>query len=247
MSQKLEICTNSVQSTINAEVAGAHRVELCDNLWEGGTTPSAASIKLAKEKTSIELFVLIRPRGGDFVYSDLEFETIKEDINIAKELGADGIVSGVLLSNGNIDKKRTSELVKLSSPLPFTFHRAFDVTPEPMKALEDIIECGAIRILTSGQKNTAIEGVDFLEQLQIKAKGRITIMPGGGINDSNINQLLSTKCREFHMSGKSPIEGYGKNSKLKMNGSKDIPENVIYTSDVDKIKKVIAKLDMGQL
>lgn len=243
MDYKLEICTNSVQSVINAEEAGAHRVELCENLWEGGTTPSAASIKLAKEKTAIELFILIRPRGGDFVYSDLEFETIKEDIRIAKELGADGIVSGALLPNGAVDKKRTTALVKLSNPLPFTFHRAFDVTPEPMKALEDIIECGAIRILTSGQQNSAIEGVNFLENLQVKAKGRISIMPGGGINDSSINQLLSTKCTEFHMSGKSPVQGYGNNSGLKMNGSEDIPENVIYTSDVDKIKKVIAKLN----
>ncbi|MTI41734.1 copper homeostasis protein CutC, partial [Fulvivirga lutimaris] len=212
MSYQIEICANSVQSVINAEKAGAQRVELCDNLWEGGTTPSAAMIKLAKEKTNIAIYVLVRPRGGDFVYSDLEFEIIKEDIRICKELGVEGIVSGVLNADGTVDKERTRELVELSKPLPFTFHRAFDVANDAFRALEDIIDCGAVRILSSGQKNSAIEGIDLLKQIQEKAAGRISIMPGGGINPDNISELLSIGCTEFHMSGKKGQESLAKPS-----------------------------------
>ncbi len=243
MAYQVEICANSVQSVINAELAGADRVELCDNLWEGGTTPSAATIKVAKSKTNIPIYALIRPRGGDFVYSDLEFETIKEDISIAKNLGVDGIVSGVLMADGTVDKERTKALVELSMPLPFTFHRAFDIANDPLGALEDIIECGAVRILTSGQQNSAIEGIAMLKQIQEAAAGRIIIMPGGGINDSNISELLSFGCKEFHMSGKKPIQSMAKPSPVNMNGSKDIPENVIYTSDIAEIRKVIDKIN----
>jgi len=244
MSYQVEICANSVQSVINAELAGANRVELCDNLWEGGTTPSAATIKLSILKTNIPIYVLIRPRGGDFVYSDLEFETIKEDIRITKELGAAGIVSGVLMAEGTVDIERTKALVQLSKPLPFTFHRAFDVADDPMQALEDIIDCGVVRILTSGQQNSAIEGLAMLNKIQEKAAGRIILMPGGGINASNISELLSIGCKEFHMSGKKPVKSAAKLSNVKMNGSKDIPENVIYTSDVAEIRKVIGMINV---
>uniref|UniRef100_UPI00404B235A copper homeostasis protein CutC n=1 Tax=Fulvivirga sp. TaxID=1931237 RepID=UPI00404B235A len=245
MGYQIEICANSVQSVINAEKAGAHRVELCDNLWEGGTTPSAATIKLAKEKTGIAVYVLVRPRGGDFVYSDLEFEIIKEDIRVCKELGVQGIVSGVLNADGTVDKGRTKELVELSKPLPFTFHRAFDVANDPAQALEDIIDCGAVRILTSGQKNSAIEGIDLLKQIQEKANDRIVIMPGGGINPDNISELLSIGCTEFHMSGKKGQESVAKPRAVKMNSSKDIPENIIYTSDIRTIRSVLEKIDGG--
>ncbi|MEQ8245347.1 copper homeostasis protein CutC [Fulvivirga sp.] len=244
MGYQLEICANSVQSVINAELAGADRVELCDNLWEGGTTPSAASIKLAKERTNIPIYILVRPRGGDFVYSDLEFEIIKEDIKICKELGVEGIVSGVLNTDGTLDKARTRELVELSKPLPFTFHRAFDVANDPLQALEDIIDCGAARILTSGQKNSAIEGIDLLKQIQEKAAGRIVIMPGGGINASNIEELLTIGCHEFHMSGKKAQKSMAKPSHVNMNSSKDIPENIIFTSDIGTIRSVIEKIDV---
>ncbi|MEQ8475726.1 copper homeostasis protein CutC [Fulvivirga sp.] len=244
MSYQLEICANSVQSVINAEKAGAQRVELCDNLWEGGTTPSAATIKLAKEKTKIAIYVLVRPRGGDFVYSDLEFEIIKEDIRICKELGVEGIVSGVLNADGTVDKARTKILVELSRPLPFTFHRAFDVAAEPFQALEDIIDCGAVRILTSGQKNSAIEGIELLKEIQEKAAGRIIIMPGGGINESNISKLQSIGCQEFHMSGKKAQKSMAKPGHVNMNSSKDIPENIIFTSDIGTIRSVIEKIDV---
>ena len=138
MSYTLEICANSVQSAINAELGGAHRVELCDNLWEGGTTPSTATIRLTCQHLNIDVYILIRPRGGDFVYSDLEFEIMKEDIKQSKKLGVDGIVSGILLPNGNIDVPRTKELVELSKPLSFTFHRAFDLVNNPVNSLEDV-------------------------------------------------------------------------------------------------------------
>jgi len=241
MEYKLEICANSVQSTINAQKGGADRVELCDNLWEGGTTPSAATIKIVRKNIDIGLFVIIRPRGGDFLYTDLEYEVIKEDIRIAKELGADGIVSGILDADGNIDVSRMSELVELSHPLPFTCHRAFDLTSDPFKALEDVISCGAKRILSSGLQNTVPLGMDMLKQLYKKADGRIIIMPGGGVNENNILDIVGqTGCREFHMSGKIVIDGNMKfrNHDLKINGAPQIPEFGIEVSDVDKIRKV---------
>ena len=241
MEYKLEICANSVQSTINAQKGGADRVELCDNLWEGGTTPSAATIKVVRKSIDIGLFVIIRPRGGDFLYTDLEFEIIKEDIRIAKELGADGIVSGILDADGNIDISRMSELVELSHPLPFTCHRAFDLTSDPFKALEDVISCGAKRILSSGLQNSVPLGIDMLKQLNEKADGRIIIMPGGGVNENNIMEIVGkTGCREFHMTGKVVLDGDMKfrNHDLKINGAPQIPEFGIAVSDVDKIRKV---------
>ena len=141
----LEICANSVQSALNAQEAGADRVELCDNLWESGTTPGPGSLKLARKLLSIGLFVLIRPRGGDFIYSELEFDIIKEEIKWAKDLGVDGIVSGVLTAKGSVDIERTVQLVELAHPLPFTFHRAFDVTPNLKDSLQDLINCGVQR------------------------------------------------------------------------------------------------------
>lgn len=245
MNYKLEICANSAQSVINAEKGGAHRVELCANLWEAGTTPSTAEIKLALIHTSIEIFVLIRPRGADFVYSELEFEIMKEDIRIAKQLGVHGIVSGVLLADGSVDVGRTKELVELTAPLPFTFHRAFDVVNDSSRALEDVISCGAHRILTSGYCSTAIEGKNQLKKIQESAKGRIVVMPGGGITPENIIDLANeTGCREFHASGKMLIASRSKyKSPINLNGSKDIPEHKIFVSDSSIISQLKTKLD----
>lgn len=243
MKYKVEICANSVQSALNAEAGGAHRVELCDNLWEGGTTPSMATIELTKRHLSIPVFVLIRPRGGDFVYTDLEFEIIKRDIELAKEKGVDGIVSGVLSPDGSVDIERTKELVELAKPLPFTFHRAFDLTPDPIQALEDIISCGAHRILTSGQTTSAPKGAALIKRLIKEASDRIIILPGGGINDSNINTLIDAGCHEFHLSAKAYKKGLAQYSaKVPMNSSTDIPEDRIAVSDIEKIKKVLHAL-----
>lgn len=207
MQNKLEVCCYSVESAIIADKAGASRIELCENHSEGGTTPSYASIKLAVEKLSIPVNVIIRPRGGDFLYSDIEYELIKEDVATAKYLNANGIVIGFLDKHGNIDIKRTKEIVSIAKPMEVVFHRAFDRCKNPFEALEQLIELGVNRVLTSGQKPTAIEGVDLLSELVKKAKSRIIIMPGSGVNDKNILEiLLKTKAVEFHSSAKTFID-----------------------------------------
>jgi copper homeostasis protein len=241
MNYKLEICANSVQSCINAQEGSADRVELCDNLWEGGTTPSAGTIKLARQTIDIGLFVIIRPRGGDFLYSNIEFEVIKEDIKMAIDLGANGIVSGILDADGLVDKERTSQLVELCGDLPFTFHRAFDLTSDPYQALEDIIDCGAKRILTSGLQPSVPKGMKMLKKINKKADGRIVIMPGGGINENNAMEIVEkTGCTEFHMSGKVVEDGKMnfRNHALKLNGAPEMAEYGITVSDVDKILQV---------
>ncbi|PLX09201.1 MAG: copper homeostasis protein CutC, partial [Marinilabiliales bacterium] len=174
----IEVCCNSLESALNAQQGGAHRVELCSNLYEGGTTPSMGEISLAREKLQIKLNVLIRPRGGDFVYSKDEIEIIKRDILFCKKIGVDGIVIGFLLPDGNIDTKLTKEIVELARPMNVTFHRAYDMCKDPEKALQEIIECGADRLLTSGIKNKAIDGIDNIASLVKMAGDRIIIMPG---------------------------------------------------------------------
>ena len=156
---KLEICAANIESALNAQIAGADRIEYCDNLWEGGTTASFGLIKSLRKELNIELFVLIRPRGGDFLYSTIEFESMLEDIKTFKNLGVDGIVSGVLKKDASIDQERTSNLVEASYPLPFTFHRAFDMSNNLFESMEEIINCGASRILSSGGANSVSEGL----------------------------------------------------------------------------------------
>ena len=177
---KVEVCAFSAQSAINAAKAGAFRVELCDNFLEGGTTPGYGTIETARKNISIKLNVLVRPRGGDFLYSSLEFETLLKDIKAAKDLGADGVAVGVLTKDGMIDIGRMKEITALAKPLSVTFHRAFDCTANPYDALDALIELGIDRVLTSGTKSSAYEGKEILAGLVKKADGRIIIMPGGG-------------------------------------------------------------------
>ena len=241
----LEVCANSVQSAINAQIAGAKRIELCENLFIGGTTPSYGCIKTIRERVDIAINILIRPRIGDFLYSDIEFEQIKNDILVAKQLGVNGIVCGILLPNGEVDTERTAELVELSKPLTFTFHRAFDFTPDPYKALEDIIKTGATHILTSGQKNKAADSVDLLCELVKKAANRVAIMPGSGINADTIKHILNTGANEFHMSGVKDVESkmiYRKEN-LTLNGN-SLPDYVNQISDVESIKMVVEYLNL---
>lgn len=241
----LEVCANSVQSAINAQIAGAKRIELCENLFIGGTTPSYGCIKTTCERVDIAINILIRPRIGDFLYSDIEFEQIKNDILVAKQHGINGIVCGILLPNGEVDIERTAELVELSKPLTFTFHRAFDFTPDPYKALEDIIKTGATHILTSGQKNKAADSVDLLCELVKKAANRIAIMPGSGINADTIKHILNTGANEFHMSGVKDVESkmiYRKEN-LTLNGN-SLPDYVNQISDVESIKMVVEYLNL---
>ena len=241
----LEVCANSVQSAINAQIAGAKRIELCENLFIGGTTPSYGCIKTTRERVDIAINILIRPRIGDFLYSDIEFEQIKNDILVAKQLGVNGIVCGILLPNGEVDTERTDELVELSKPLTFTFHRAFDFTPDPYKALEDIIKTGATHILTSGQKNKAADSVDLLCELVKKAANRVAIMPGSGINADTIKRIVNTGANEFHMSGVKDVESkmiYRKEN-LTLNGN-SLPDYINQISDVESIKMVVEYLNL---
>ena len=204
---KFEICANSVASCIAAQEGGADRVELCSGIPEGGTTPSFGMIRKARASIDIGLNVIIRPRGGDFLYSKDELEEMTHDIRIAEELGADGLVFGCLTKEGNIDKKAMSILMEAAGNLPVTFHRAFDHSADPLKALEDIIELGCARILTSGCRPTALEGADLLAQLVEKAGDRIIIMPGCGVNEDNIAEIARLSgAREFHFSAREPVE-----------------------------------------
>jgi len=196
----IEACVNSAISAIEAQKGGAARVELCENLHDGGTTPSAGAILFARKNLLIGLFVMIRPRGGDFLYSDDEFEIMKEDIKVARELGADGVVFGILKPDGTIDLERMKTLVDLSRPMGITCHRAFDMTVDPFQAMEDLITLGIDRILTSGQQKTAPEGTALIAQLIRLSKGRIIIMPGSGVKEDNVAELIrTTGAMEVHV------------------------------------------------
>ncbi|MCK5456475.1 MAG: copper homeostasis protein CutC [Melioribacteraceae bacterium] len=204
MKRKLEICCYSVESAIAAEKSGADRIELCDNYSEGGTTPSYASIKYSINQLKIPVNVIVRPRGGDFLYSDIEYETIKQDVLKIKKLNANGIVIGFLTSAGKIDIEKTREIVNLSKPMEVTFHRAFDMCKNQVKALEQLKKIGITRILTAGAKNTVSEGIELLAKLVKKAGNEIIIMPGSGINKNNLKGIIQkTNALEFHSSAKS--------------------------------------------
>lgn len=234
----LEICACNFQSVINAEKAGAHRIELCSELAVGGLTPSFGLLKQTIYNSKIPAFVLIRPRSGNFTYSDSEFEIMKQDIQICKDLGFAGIVSGVLNQDNTVDIRRTNQLIELSRPLAFTFHRAFDWVPNPFEALEQLIELGADRILTSGQANSAEEGIELLKQLKNKAKNRITLLPGGGINAQNANLFKDNGFTEIHASATSLIK-VNEQPKIEMNSPKFFDETIEVVSDPEKIKGIL--------
>ena len=195
---EIEICANSYQSALNAQIAGADRIELCSELAVGGVTPSYGLLKQVLSKLSIPVYVLIRPRSGDFCYSDDDFEIIKQDINLCKKLQCDGIVSGVLHQEMTIDIERTKELVDLADPLPFSFHRAFDSVPNPLQAVQQLGEISVERILTSGQQSNAIDGLPLLRKLQDNFSG--IIIPASGINPKNIKQFADGTFKEIHFS-----------------------------------------------
>ena len=237
----LEICSFSLESCLTAQKAGAGRVELCGGMFEGGTTPSAGLISLARQNLTIKLYVMIRPRGGEFCYSDAEIEVMKADIQVAKNLGADGVVFGILNPDGSVDKRRTAELVKLAAPLKVTFHRAFDVAKDPFQALEDVIDCGCERILTSGQKNIAFEGIDLLKKLVDKTQNRIEIMAGSGVSAQNAQQFLNIGVHALHMTGKGTIESkmVFRKSDVSMASNSLSNEYEIYEADFEKCKSVV--------
>jgi copper homeostasis protein len=239
----LEVCANTLTSALAAQEGGAIRVELCDNLGEGGTTPSYGQIKLARKLLNIRLYVLIRPREGDFLYSDIEFEIIKADVQNCIDLGCDGIVIGILNADGGIDKARCAQLVQMATKagLGVTFHRAFDLCNDMNKALEEIIEMGCERILTSGGKSTAMEGANVIAHLIERAAGRIIIMPGSGVDEHTVADLVHfTKANEVHSSARNPVK-----SKMQYHNdhiilSRDmLDENSILMTDAKKVKRII--------
>ena len=236
---KLELIAFSIQSCMDAQEAGAHRVELCDNASEGGTTPSYGFIKAARNILTIDLYPMIRPRGGDFLYSDEEFDMMKSDINVCKVFGCNGVVFGILNADGSIDKKRCKELVEFAKPMKVTFHRAFDRTINLEQALEDVIETGCERILTSGGVPNAMDGAETIARLVKQAAGRIVIMPGSGVNAGNI-QLLKEKTGavEFHSSVRKLYE-----SKMEYK-SERMKENMVQVGlDVEEAKKMSGQLN----
>jgi copper homeostasis protein len=206
----LEICVESVDRAIAAERGGADRIELCSDLSSGGVTPSAGLMKVARSQVDLPIFVLIRPRGGDFVYSKREFETMSEDIETAKQLGMDGIVLGLLNAEGQVEVGRTRKLVELANPLPVTFHHAFDAAPDLQRSLIAVMKTGAKRILTSGGKPRATDNLSGLARLVAAANDRISIMPGGGINARNVTRISRhTLAREIHTSLGTSLQSLG--------------------------------------
>ena len=226
----LEVCTNSYQSAINAEKAGAQRIELCSELSVGGITPSLGLLKKVMHNLSIPVQVLIRPRSGDFSYSNAEFDIMKENILQCKELGCAGIVSGVLCADNTIDIERNRELIELSKPLSFTFHRAFDVVPKPKESLLQLINLGVNRLLTSGQKEKAEDGIDLLSELKKMAHNKLIILPGSGVNHLNSSLFKNAGFIEIHSSASKII------SKDTHSYFGNTPQTV---SDIDTIKNIL--------
>jgi len=220
----LEVCANSYRSALAAQNGDAKRVEFCDNLAEGGTTPSYGQLALAKKNLSIEIWPIIRPRGGDFLYSEMEFEIMKEDIKFCKSLNCDGVVIGILNADGTIDKERCAELIQLAEPMGVAFHRAFDMSNDMDQALEDLISLQIKRVLTSGGASSAILGAEKIAQLVKRANGQITIMPGAGINENNIKTLIDqTGATQFHASAKAFVSSKMefRNTETKMGSIED--------------------------
>ena len=241
----LEICCYSATSAIKAAEAGANRIELCENFTEGGTTPSYGTIKYVLDRVKIPVNVIIRPRGGDFLYNNAEFEVMKQDVLKIKKLGANGVVFGMLTASGNINIKQVKEIKELASPLECTFHRAFDMCNDMFKALQQLKEIGIQKVLTSGGKNTAYEGIDVLEQLVALAKNDIIIMPGSGINDKNIKEIyIKTKAKEYHAScktfEKSDMTYFNPN--IQMGKNKSINEYQQISVNTTQIKKILTLL-----
>ncbi len=238
----IEVCANSACSCVEAEKGGAGRVELCAAIPEGGTTPSYGEIAMARKSIGIKLNVIIRPRGGDFLYSPSEIEIMKCDIEIAKQLGADGVVFGCLTKSGEVDKALCSELIAVAGDMSLTFHRAFDVCRSPKNALEDIISLGFHRILTSGCEANAYDGKELLKELVEIAGERIIIMPGCGVNENNIKELREfTKATEFHMSARERVESLMeyRNERVSMGGVVNIDEFAI---DITSARRVSESL-----
>ncbi|MBT1705926.1 copper homeostasis protein CutC [Chryseosolibacter indicus] len=239
----VEIVVYNIESALKAQEGGADRIELCENPGEGGTTPSYGTIELVRQNLSIDVFVMIRPRGGDFAYSNYEFHAMKRDISQCQKLSVDGVVFGILNPDGTIDKKRCKELIDKARPLKVTCHRAFDMARDPFEALEDCIEVGFDRILTAGQQTQALKGADLIAELIKKANGRIAIMPGSGVNENTVEEIVKkTGAKEIHFSATtfkaSPMQY--RNEAIAGMGSDEGAEFKLRVVDPERVKKTRA-------
>jgi len=245
----VEVCLDSVESAAAAEHGGAQRVELCDNLVEGGTTPSAGMIAATRDAVSLGIMVMIRPRGGDFCYSARELDVMGRDIRAARDRGADGVVFGVLTPDGRVDEDVTSELVELARPMSTTFHRAFDVTRDPLEALDTLILVGVDRILTSGQEASVVDGCDTIRSLQERAAGRIVVMPGCGITPVNVAQIVrETRATEVHVVGTKSVESpmAYRNPRVFMGKEEGASEYVRTVTDAEVVRALVAAASRPQ-
>lgn len=243
---QFEVCANSVESCLAAQAGGANRVELCAGIPEGGTTPSYGDIIVAREVlTRTKLHVIIRPRGGDFLYHPIEQRIMLKDIDNARQLEADGVVFGCLTAEGDVDIPLMKQLMEVAQGMSVTFHRAFDVCRNPQQALEDIINLGCDRILTSGQMPTAEQGIPLLKELQQQAAGRITLLAGCGVNENNIAHIAQeTGIHEFHFSARKDIESgmTYHNKAVSMGGTVHIDEYKRSVTTTERVAKTINSL-----
>ncbi|NXQ31174.1 CUTC protein, partial [Alaudala cheleensis] len=247
----MEVCVDSVESAVNAERGGAGRIELCAGLVEGGTTPSMGLLQVVKQCVRVPVFVMIRPRGGDFLYSDREVEVMKADIRLAKLHGADGLVFGALTEDGRIDTELCTALLAVCRPLPVTFHRAFDMVHDPLVALETLISLGFERVLTSGCDSSALEGLSLIKRLAEQVWNSVSARcvtwglfpPGGGITERNLQRILEgSTASEFHCSARSARDSGMKfrNPNVAMGASFSAPEYSIKVADVAKVRTLNA-------
>lgn len=237
-----EVAVDSIESALTAQSGGASRIELCADLGIGGITPSTGLITIAKQRLHIPIHVMIRPRRGDFLYTKAEFDIMRRDIEYAKSLNINGVVFGILLPDGRIDRDRTQILIDLARPLSVTFHRAFDMTAYPQQALTTLIELGVDTLLTSGQQSTAEQGLPLIRELVQQASGQIEIMPGSGIKPQNIKTILrESGAKSFHFSAKSPTDSKMtyRNPNLLM-GSDEGTEYQLHYADESTIRQIIA-------
>ena len=246
----LEICVDSVESAIASQAGGAQRIELCSDLNEGGITPSAGLIQAVRKHVGIEVFVMVRPRGGDSFYTDHEYEVMKEDVLQTRDLGADGIVLGLLDRDGHVDVERTRELVRLASPMQVTFHRAFDMSANLDESLARVIETGAHRILTSGGMQTITQGAEQVTHLIDAANEKIRIMVGGGIRQENIRKIaLRTHATEFHCSlrtrTQSPVTFRNQALKLGAVANDEFARYVVLEENVRGLREALNKISSG--
>jgi copper homeostasis protein len=245
MSILLEICCGSIDDALQAQEGGAHRIELCSALFLGGLTPSIGTVQYARQQLRIPIMAMVRPRGGGFCYTDAEFVTMERDAEVLIANGADGIVFGILNGNGQIDVERTRRLREIAADKQAIFHRAFDVTPDPFEAIDQLVSLGIARILTSGQQDTVPEGADLIRRLIEYARERIEILPGGGIKPYNLPDVIArTGCKQVHLTAFKTVADHStqRHPHVTFGGSLHPPEDQFLMTDAGLVRQIAEKL-----